>query len=90
MTSALALISNHDLLHKRRSSHGEKEGLEHGQRTGRLPFVELFQEEKPAVLAMKTRKRRVRQRIEGAVVSPAPEARESGCVPPWPDLRVWQ
>ena len=59
-----------------------------GRLPDRLPFVELFQEEKPAVLVMKTRKRRVRQRIEGAFASPAPESRESGRVPPWSDLRV--
>ncbi len=59
-----------------------------GRLPNRLPFAKFFQEEHPAVLVMKTRKRRVRQRIEGALASPAPEARESGRVPPWSDLRV--
>ena len=54
----------------------------------RLPFIECLQEEQPPVLVVQSRKGRIRQRIEGAVASPAPEAREPGGLPPRPDLRM--
>ena len=59
-----------------------------GRLPDRLPLAEFLQKEHPAILVMKTRKGRVRQGTEGALASPAPEARESGRVPPWSDLGV--
>ena len=54
----------------------------------RLPFAEFLQEEQPPVLVVQSRKGRVRQRIEGAFASSAPEAREPGSLSPSPDLRM--
>ena len=53
-----------------------------------LPFGKFLQEEHPAVLVMKTRKRHLRQGTEGALASLAPEALESARLSPWSDLQV--
>ena len=59
-----------------------------GRLPDRFPLAEFLQVKHPPIFVVQSREGRVRQGIEGAMASPAPEAREPGGLSPRPDLRM--
>ena len=59
-----------------------------GRLPDRFPLAECLQVKHPPILVVQSREGRVRQCIEGARTSPAPDAREPGGLSPRSDLRM--